>query len=421
MKAYAVQAIVWPPVIVFIIAICCLGWVSYPLSPPIAGIRFPLFMHFSSSQAPVFISYGGLSGILLLLAGVAFCRGNYRNIRLTAIALLFLVVSAPLQVAFVDPELLDRLTREADWQQRAIEFSSKFLPANLGSEVIIWSTLPLRTVADRSVAGWYFMGLGWYAALLIALLLLITGLQGVSLRSSLRFALLTAVLMLLACGVLLARPLLAQYASVEGTRAEAQGDLNTARYYYLRTKQYDEWNSFQIDFHERLGFVDLTLGRTDSSDARMYLAERMVHQDRTLEAITEYQQLAASKNEVAPVARTRLADLWTGLGVQLYETGAFGQAVNAWRQALKYEPSNHLAAFCLTRGYFAIGMYHEAANLADELSNISDPTFRANAYCNRGDALSREDSLAAAHILYKRAYDLDYVFNRRALRSTMGQ
>jgi hypothetical protein len=84
------------------------------------------------------------------------------------------------------------------------------------------------------------------------------------------------------------------------------------------------------------------------------------------------------------------------------------------------EPSDWLAAFCLTRGYFAVGRNQEAADLAEKFSKASDPVFLADLRCNIGDARTRDGAFAAAHAEYWSSYHRDYVYNRRALESLVG-
>jgi hypothetical protein len=81
-----------------------------------------------------------------------------------------------------------------------------------------------------------------------------------------------------------------------------------------------------------------------------------------------------------------------------------------------------LAAFYLSRGYFAVGRYQEAASLGDAcVGRVSDPVFRANLYSNSGDAHTRQGDLAQGHLKYFFSYYFDYVYNKRGLSSLVGQ
>jgi tetratricopeptide (TPR) repeat protein len=396
-----------------------LGWVSFPLSPPLAGISFRILEHSQPGMGLALTSYGAAASVLLLIAADAYRRKAFIQVYWVATAFLLLVAAAPLQIAFSDPVLLRLLASEADWQQRALEFAHYYQPANFGSEAAVWPLLPLDTVSDRLIAGWYFMGIGWYVTLLTTLVMMIASLNGVVGKYRARLVFTALALMSLMVGLFVKSPQAAQHALVKAIRAEGHGAVDQARGRYLEVMRLDGWWALRTDLRERIGVIDATLGRTDSSEYRIYRAQVMLDQGHPREAIAEYEQLAASR-ELAFFARSRAADIWTDFGLQLYAIGSFGSAVRAWQNALAQEPLNWLAAFCLTRGYFAVGRNQEAADLAEKFSNATDPVFLADLHCNVGDARMRDGDFAAAHAKYWSSYHWDYVYNRRALASLVG-
>jgi tetratricopeptide (TPR) repeat protein len=396
-----------------------LGWVSFPLSTPLTGICFRVLQHSQPGMSPALASYGASASVIFLIAADAYRRRAFRQLYWAATALMLLVAAAPMQVAFSDPSLLKWLADEADWQQRALKFSRQFLPANFGSEADVWRLLPLDTVPDRLVAGWYFMGIGWYVTLLAALVIMFAALSGVAARSRVRLVATTMALLLLMLGLFVRAPQASQQALVEAVRAEGRGAVNEARRHYFEAIRLDGWWALRTELHERIGVIDASLGRTGTPEYRIYLAELMLDQGRPLETIAEYEQLSALPH-LAAFGRSRAAGVWTDLGLQLYETGSFGSAVRAWQKALAHEPSDWLAAFCLTRGYFAVGRNREAVDLAEKFSKTSDPVFLADLLSNVGDARTREGALASAHEAYLWSFHWDYVHNRRALASLVG-
>ena len=407
-----------------LIALCipgtlALGWVSFPLSPPLAGISFRLLGHSHAEMQPALMSYGIAAGVILIFAAWAYRRAAFRQLYWAGAGLLLLVAAAPLQVAFYDPALLKWLASEADWQQRALQFARTYQPANFGSEAAVWPLLPLDTVSDRLVAGWYFMGLGWYFTALGALVVTFVALSNVAARSRTRLVAATVALLLATLGFFARTPYAAQRMLVNAMRAEGRGAGAVAVNRYREATRLDGWWALSTRLHERIGAIDAALGQRDNPEYRIYRAELMLSQGHPREAIAEYEQLGAAR-ELAPLARSRAADIWTEFGLQLYAVGSFGSAVRAWQNALVQEPSDWLAAFCLTRGYFAIARYREAANLAANFSNTSDPVFFADLLCNAGDAQAREGDFGAAHSAYWSSYHSDYVYNRRALASLVG-
>jgi hypothetical protein len=400
-------------------AVLLLGWVGFPLSPALAGISFPLLGHWRAGSGPLLVSYGSAASLLLLLAAVARWRESFGWLYFVATGLLLLTAAAMLQVGFGDPVMLKRLADEADWQQAAQQFNLRNLPTNFGSEAVVWPTLPLATTAQRLIAGWYFMGVGWYVTMIAALAAAVTGLSGIR-ASRLSFMVVVVGFLLMTFATFVTQPLEGQYAILAASNAEAQGDAHEASRLYLKAMKLDGWNALRTDLRERLGEVRANLGQTGAPEYRIYRAEILLARGRVSEAIAQYDTLATCGGELGLLATSRAAAIWTNLGLQLYETGSFGGAVQAWEQALAREPSNWLAAFWLTRGDFAVGRYHAAVSVAERLLKSSDPVALANLYSNLGDARMRAGALGAGRSAYRSSYQSDYVCNRRAIASLVG-
>ena len=396
------------------------GWLGFPLSHTLAGISFPILRQYHIGSGPALVSYGAAVGILFLFAGIARWRENFDQLYWAALGILIFVATALLQVAFGDPLMLRRLADEADWQQAAQQFALQYLPSNRGFEYIVWRTLPFDTVGQRLIAGWYFMGDGWYATLIAAVATWVIALNSVTGLRRIRRVALTGGLLVLVFGIFLARPLVSQHDIVEATRAEARGDAKVALDRYQSALALDGWNALRIDIRERVGMIHANLGQTGTSDYRIYRAEASLEQGRATDAVREYEQLESSGGAIAALARSRVATIWTDFGHPQYATGAFGGAVQAWQKALAQVPSHWLAAFLLTRGYFAVGQYSQTTELAQRLVKASDPIFVANLYSNMGDARTRAGSFGEGHVAYSSSYLNDYVNNRRGIASLVG-
>ena len=72
------------------------GWVSFPLSRPLAGICFRLLGHSQPGLGPALTSYGAAAGVIFLIAAVSYWRKALRQLYWVATALLLLVAAAPL-------------------------------------------------------------------------------------------------------------------------------------------------------------------------------------------------------------------------------------------------------------------------------------------------------------------------------------
>jgi tetratricopeptide (TPR) repeat protein len=228
-------------------------------------------------------------------------------------------------------------------------------------------------------------------------------------------------------------PLVAQRAITQAARAEANAEIDQAITDYRRAILLDGWYAEHVSIYRRIGEIEASLGHTSTAEYRIYYAENLVAQNQPFtgtqesgntaqlpEAIALYDDLAAEGGETSKLARRRAAELWTEYGLHLFVAGAFGSAVEAWEKALAREPRMWLASFYLTRGYYVVGRYQDAAHLAESVAVTSDPVWFAILSCNMGDARMQMGDLDVGHRAYFDAYDFDYAANRRALYELFG-
>jgi hypothetical protein len=410
-----------------VLALACLPvvlvtqWVSFPISNGLAGISFSIFGYARGHAHPTLWSYGALAALLLICGSYGCFREKWKLVYCAGAALFVLLFAALLDIAFGAPLLLKVLAEEADWQQAAAAFTHNFLAPNPGGEPVVWSSLSLVTPYDRMLAGWYFLGFGWYLALTVAVALAAAGLSNVSSLFRRRaVASMGLVLLLIAFGFTW-WPSRGERHLTLAARAEGHGRPEVASIEYRSAMQADTWNALELELYRRIGAIDAGLGRTTTREYKIYQAEVMVEQHQLPNAIAEYEALASSGGSLGLVATTRVSGLWTEYGLDLYEVGAFGDAVAAWQRVLAREPSMWLAAFYLARGYFAVGRYQEAVNIVNAcLDHVADPVFRANLYSDYGDAHMRLGNFGPAHQAYWRSYHWDFVLNQRGLSSVAG-
>ena len=410
-----------------LLILCCIpailffGWVSFPLSHVLPGMSLRIAAHSHATAGPAWISYGAVGSLMLLVAVNAHRRDKAKELYYAGAILLLLAVAAICQVAFGDPRLLKSLADEADWNMAAAVFSTRYLPRNLGVEPTRWRYLFFDSIGDRLVSAWYFMGLGWYVGVGTSLALSCVGALRMSKRSRRRAIGITVLAVLTITALFVRRPVLGERELAAAEYAEASGRPDEAIRRYRSAITLDEWNALDLSLYERIGRIDASFRETSAPEYRVYYAEYLVQQSRVPEAITQYEELAAAGGPLGSVAAWRTVELWTNYGLRLYQGGAFGSAVEAWQRALVREPSMWLAAFYLTRGYFAVGRYQDAIRLAERSAqNVADPIFLANLYSNLGDAYTRRDEFAPAHLAYEQSYTYDYVANLRGLSSLVG-
>lgn len=403
-------------------------WVAFPLSNQLPGVSFSIAGYVRGHTPPTLASYGVLAAVILMIAALmllitdeAIHRQRWTFIYVAGAALLTLGVSAPIQVALGNPALLKDLAEEANWLKAADNFAQTYLPLNLGNEATNWPFLSFDTLAGRLLSGWYFMGLGWYVTLIAAAVLMTAGARNMKRTARRRAAGATAAAVSLVAAAFLLSPLAGQRTLLAAIRAESRGDIAAASRLYRAAFRLDGWNALKIELHARAGAIDAALGRTASSDYDVYRAESLLSRNLIPSAIAQYDSLAAANGPLRGIARTRAVWLRTVYGLQLYQTGAFGAAAQTWEGALQREPSMWLAAFYLSRGYFAVGRYREAAQVAQRcITQVGDPEFIANLYSDMGDAHTRDARLQSGHLAYFHSYRLDYADNRRGLTGPTG-
>jgi hypothetical protein len=393
-----------------------LKWVNVPLSRGMMGHSFLLF----SSATPVRLSYGLAASAILLAGAYALWRLRPRELGCAASAMLLLTFAAFLRVATGDPAMLERLAAETDWARLALHFAHHYLRPNYGVEPSVWWLLSFDTVGDRLISGWYFMGLGWYVALVAGLAFGFSALRQLGSVWRWPLAAMTPLGLTLVAVVFLLRPLQAQRMLVAARTSEAKGHGDEAIRQYRAAMRLDGWNALNLNVYERIGSIDEASGR-NTPEYKIYYAESLITQQQYSEAISQYDAIASSHGPLAGLARARAAEIWTDYGLYLYELGAFGAAVRAWQNAMEREPQMWLAGFYLSEGYAAVGRYDEAVDLEHKLiSQLGDPILLANLYNNLGDSQTRLGKFADAHAAYRRSYYLDFVFNCRALASLTG-
>jgi hypothetical protein len=416
-------------------AVLLAWWVAFPLSRELRGLAFSISGYSPGHPPVVPTSFGVLAAIVLVLAAVA-CLPEKPSSYLCAAGggLLLIAFWAFLKVALGDAGLLVALAREAESGQAAYLFSTQYTLPIFANEPTVWTQISFATIGNRLISAWYFMGLGWYVTLTTALALLVVGAHSGGSRGT-RWVMGTVVLCVVLLAVLfLWNPVAAQRAITRAAWAEAHGRREDAIADYRRAMRLDGWHARNVGVYQRIGAIDAGLGRTSTAEYRIYYAEDLVAQIQPFaaipqsvtigqlpEAIAVYDGLAAGGSSISELARTRAAELWTEYGLHLFAAGAFGSAVDAWEKALAREPGMWLASFYLTRGYFVVGRYRDAAELAKVVAATSDPVWFAILSCNIGDAHTRMGDLDFGHRAYFNAYDLDYFMDDRALYSLFGR
>jgi tetratricopeptide (TPR) repeat protein len=400
-------------------------WVAFTLSKQIQGLHLSILGYAPGHHVNPLLSFGFIAAVLVLLAAVLYSRRHWRLLAICGTILLSVTLFASLQVAFLHSGLLKELLDEEIQAKGAADFTKKYLPTNSGNEAsdaIGFKGLPTDTVWQRFVAAWYFMGFGWYVAIVFGFAAFFCGIARTP-KTGHRLALSTLSIMAM-CALAMAgsgRSLLAHLAFVRGQQAESKGNLQGAITQYREAIRLDGWYAINTDVYQRLGAIDSALGSTNTFEYRIYHAELMLSENDYPAAIAEYERVLETEGKDTRFLRSRTFEIINLYGTQLYQAGAIGSAVVAWQSVLALAPDQWLAVYCLSTAYFDTGRYQESIDLIEGLlKGLADPQLRANLNSNMGDAYTRLGDYQHAHLAYRYSYFVDNILNWRALMSLVG-
>jgi|GEM_PF-3457305 len=408
-------------------ALVLLGhWVSLTISNQISGLNLSILGYLPDHPHHSLFSWGVVAAVLFLIAAVSYAFKLWRVLALTGAALLWFCLCGVLQLGLGEPALLRRLAaEEAQWTGLQ-QFQNAFLPTTLRQEESNTAGPPMaasiETVYDRLFAARYFMGTGWYAAIVVGLLCFFYGkarLASAQERSRLtKGALLVAGCLTVA---FVSRSALAHTLVAWGQSAEAHGDPDLAIRRYRRAMQLDGWFAVHTQLDQRIGAIDAEFGRVETVEYSIYCSEMLASAGNYAEAISELEKILPRAGKRAAILREREAEMWTDYGTQLYKEHAIAAAIPAWEAALAKDPASWLAGFCLCRAYFEVGRYQESVTLTQSLIKVvRDPVLIAELDSNLGDGEMRLGKISDAHVAYRLSYLIDYVYNWRGLSGVVG-
>jgi hypothetical protein len=392
-------------------------WLNFPLSNQLRGMDFAMGTYVPGVQHGRVVSFGVIAAGLLIAGAAMWTMRWWRGLGWTGALLLWLAVLAPMKATMLDAGLLQTLAVEAAQQQFAGAFAQQALPVNFGSEPTVASRLDLNTIEDRLVAGWYFVHGGWWAVFIAGLLAVgIAAGKGSGDIAGWSGGGMAAVFVICCAG-----PALAEQDLMRAHVAEVRGDLDGAERAYREAMRVDGWQRINIYNYMALGCLDEARGRRDTAEYHVYHAQLGSTQVDPMAALGELARVRTDDVALLSVMRRREAELYTVDARQFHAQQAYGAAVAAEENALERDPASLLAVFYLSRDYYLIGKYSDAASLSLKLAGeVVDPTYRANLYSNAGDALTKVGSYEAAKVAYRKSYLYDYVLNLRGLAALNG-
>jgi tetratricopeptide (TPR) repeat protein len=399
-------------------------WVDFSLSRELYGYAFSIFGY--AREHPSFIagSFGVIAAVLFI-AGAAAIILRKPNIQCTVATALFVILEwAYLRLSLGDSNLLVELLRQSNSWLIIVGLPAPSATVEPG----VWHHLYFDTIADRLVLGWYYLGLGWYVALIATAYLFVNGVRELSRRLVGRILTVFLACTLILVAFFLYGPVRAEQAFVAAVRKQSEGRPMEAIELYRQAMDLDTWYSWNPQIYGRIGQAYASLGRTDTPEYAIYDAERIFAQNQGKAfigdlpyAIDQYELVASAGGKIGVVARMRADDIRLTYGLHLFQVGAFGSAVREWESVLRTEPYNWLAAYYVGLGYPSLNQYPSLLEVSQRfLAECGDPV-AIGIFSNRlGDAHTRLGDLDTAHRDYFKSYHIDYTRNRAGISALVG-
>ena len=399
-----------------------LKWVQFPFSHNLSGLKLSLLRDPGVTPHITPFSVGAL-GMLLLFGGLVLRRRHTTVLSLVAAILVMLWAITPLQIAFRQPSMLRRLTRELEVTPLLNVFTKDYLPQNYGTPELVPKRLVLYTAWGRTVAAWSFLRLGWYSFGAGALLV---GAYAVGRSRGARLATAMALfsLPLGASLIILIPPSIGQHYYSKGILAKALGRNQEAIDYFRKAMRWDGWHAQDIDLYATIGQLQKQTGISfNSPERRINRAVELRDASEFERSIFEFSRAAEAGGALAAAVHREVAETRLAFGLALYRAGGIGSAVTNWELALAEDPSQIYPLPYLSRGYYDLGRYQAGIDTVDRLVKlIKGHNFAlANAYSTAGDCYAKLHKDAEARRYYRSSLAADPVLNYWALTGLAGE
>lgn len=398
---------------------CALPWIKTPMGKAPRGVQFSLWQDLPAE--PLFqLGSFGVAGLAVFAIALAAGFLDRRAVLVGGLALLALTLTAPLQIAFSNPDISRRLDSEFTQKQNVNAFTASYLPVNRGRDPRSWASLDYGTVGSRLVSAWYFLTSGWYVfAVAACLVFLESASRFPAVRA--RLLLVCPLILLVYAALFLARPTVAYARLNQAYLAQSRGDLNGAVALYRSAMRLDRWFALGPELYSQIGEIHVNLGVLNTPEYHLYKAQ--VFENRSLQSIVidEYRQAAGGGGDLAIVGRREAARASASLGLRLFGQRAFSGALARWRQSLAEDPFQLQTLFFATRAHFEAAQYVESVSAGEAFCRrTSNVIAMADAYSNMGDSYTKLDDHARARTCYALSFKLDYTLNARGLGALAG-
>ena len=376
-----------------------------------------------SDRLPPILSYGSVCALAGLLSLTALLRKMTWASFIAGAVGIFMTLNVIVMFSITDSKRLVTIN-DLNIQEKNISSFNKYLPPNLGMEPTFDDTVGVDSALERLYTALHFTTLGWYAAVLGSLLLIIAFVRsgaGVSVRRI--FYGVSLPCLLIYYMVVLYPYISAEHHRNGGDAYLASGMFLKAIDEYDITGRLDPNVVFLKRFHINRGMACYSLGKKDVADYYLYRANLYMLEGDFPQAIFYLTQggIAAPDDPVA-AHRRDVSKIYVAYGLSEFKKGNAGPAVNMWKKSLALDPYQYQSYYYLSRAYYNMTSYDEAITAGLQFLKFSkNKIMKANTSANIADAYYRLKNFAMAREYYLKSLNLDTYMNLRANLSLLGK
>jgi hypothetical protein len=396
-----------------------LGWIDRPVLGWLIGLRMPL-----SERLPAMLSYGlfcGCAGVLTLVA--VFVRFRWVSM-LTGGAVMLLSLHFLLSYSIFNAKDIILINELNQQEARIVLFSNKNLPTCFMVNPTFDPVITTDTISDRLYATIHFSTFGWYSAMLGCVLILIAfGKLNKNIRHRN-----TSFIVLISTSIAYVVTIVTPFVMAEYHRNNGDYYLGVGMY-YKALNEYDKYMSedgsgiYIKSFNNHIGKIYYFIGRSDMYEAYIYRGSVYLEQNNYPMAIYYYMNAGGGDlSTMSPAGTSFIVYSYIKYGLNEYQNKMKDSAIEAWKQALKINPSQIEAYYYLSRAYYDVSSYEESVMAGQQFVKLSRNRIRnAEMSCNVGDSFYRMKQYDQARLFYLKSLDFVMDGNQRALMSLLGR
>jgi tetratricopeptide (TPR) repeat protein len=402
----------------------CLHWLNLVVTPAFNAWAFPIGQPAYGHPWPrLFSPIGyGIPAFVLILIGYLAWRANRSWLIVgTTTLLVILGLTFFLQVTAWQPTWLRAAIDGGSDFERFYSFEvSNNIPHSVHGDPAGDLPLPVEGFSMRLVDGISALSSGWYFFMAGAIFCLIAALSRCRDWRELRvMAWLCPIAVVLAVGIQIWRPILAERAVATGVSAANRGQSGSALAHFREALALDQWNRLRPDLYERIGWIFQGTGQKDRPEYHLYRASQFEELREMIQAEDELDRAVANAGpELAEVVRREKSRVAEEYGKGLYSQGLLGEARKQLELAVAANPAP-------VAGYYLVGQccyqasdyYAGIAYFTHGLSRTRQRTLIADLRTSIGDCYFKLGDVSTARSYYLASRAANDQWNYRALKS----